>query len=285
MAEQAEAHDADEFEDDLEPIEGDSEAEGSEAEGAADEDEAEEVEILIGDETAPVSEGKSEPDLIRTLRAANREQAKKLAAYERGELQPPKPAAVIEVGPKPTLEGCDYDDEKFVAEVEAWTERKRQAAEAEAQAAKGSEAAKAELAADFQKFEAGRKALGFRDYAEAEEEVAAKLTKLQQAAVIQGAKDAAKVIYALGKRPDQLNAVAAITNPVKFIAAIVQLEGNLKVSPKTRKAPALDTPVKGSAPMSGGQADKYLERLEREADRTGDRSKVVAYKRSLRRSA
>ena len=38
----------------------------------------------------------------------------------------------------------------------------------------------------------------------------------------------------------------------------------------------------GSAPISGA-VDSKLEALEKEADRTGNRSKVIAYKKSLKK--
>lgn len=37
----------------------------------------------------------------------------------------------IEVGDKPTVVGCDYDEDAFGAELEAWNQRKPKATEAE----------------------------------------------------------------------------------------------------------------------------------------------------------
>lgn len=285
MAEQAEADDVHEEDFDILDQGGDADDrgdegqdEGADAAGQDDDD----VEILFGDEAAPASEGKSEPDLLRTLRAANRQLAKDLAA-ERASRPQPKPV-VIEVGEKPTLASVDYDDEKFIAATEAWIERKRQADEANAQAAKGAEAQQAELDKDLTRFQAAKTALGVRDFDEAKDVVVSVLSQNHISAIVQAADDSAKVIYALGKHPAKLEALKAITNPVKFIAAVAKLEGTLKVTKTSRKAPELDTPVRGSAPLSAGK-DKHLEKLEADAARSGDRSKIAAYRHEQRSKA
>lgn len=286
MAEQAEADDVHDEDIDILDQGGDADGQGDEdqngGDNAADEDD-DEVEILFGDEAAPASEGTSEPDLLRTLRAANRQQAKELAAL-RANVQQPKPV-VIEVGAKPTLESCEFDDDKFVAETEAWIERKRQAAEAEARAAKGAQARQDEFNKELTRFQTAKAALGVRDFEDAKDAVVSVLTQDQISGIVVAAEDAAKVIYALGKHPGKLEALKAITNPVKFIAAVAKLEGTLKVTKTSRKAPELDTPVRGSAPLSAAKADKHLERLETEADRTGDRTKVQQYMRQQRAAA
>lgn len=284
MAEQAEADDVHDENIDILDQGGDANQDDEDQiEGqAAPDDDDEEVTVQFGDEAAPASEGKSEPDLLRTLRAANRQLAKDLAA-ERANRPQPKPV-VIEVGEKPTLASVDYDDDKFIAATEAWIERKRQADEANAQAAKGAQAQQAELDKDLTRFQAAKAALGVRDFDEAKDVVTSVLSQNHISAIVQAAEDSAKVIYALGKHPAKLEALKAITNPVKFIAAVAKLEGTLKVTKTSRKPPELDTPVRGSAPLAAG-TDKHLERLEKEAERTNDRTKVIAYKRSLKTKA
>jgi hypothetical protein len=49
----------------------------------------------------------------------------------------------------------------------------------------------------------------------------------------------------------------------------------------TRKAPAPDRPLRGSATMPGS-ADKELEKLEKKAAATGERTALIAYKKQLR---
>lgn len=285
MAEQAEADDVHDEDLDILDQGGDADDQGDEDQDegadAADEDDDEGVVVQFGDEAAPASEGKSEPDLLRTLRAANRQQAKELAALRAA--SQPKPV-VIEVGEKPTLASVDYDDDKFIAETEAWIERKRQADEANAQAAKGAQAQQAELDKDLSRFQAAKAALGVRDFEEAKDTVVSVLTQGQISGIVQAADDSAKVIYALGKHPAKLEALKAITNPVKFIAAVAKLEGTLKVTKTSRKAPELDTPVRGSAPLSASK-DKHEAKLEAKAAQTGNRTELIAYRAKLKKQA
>src|ERR1044072_581125 len=79
-------------------------------------------------------EQEGDTDLVRHLRAElRRTQAR---AKELEVAQAPKPKIVI--GEKPTLEGCEWDEEKFETELTAWHERKRQA-DAEANAGREAE--------------------------------------------------------------------------------------------------------------------------------------------------
>jgi hypothetical protein len=106
------------------------------------------------------------------------------------------------------------------------------------------------------------------------------LNVTQQGVVLQGATNPALVVYALGKNPKRAKELAAITDPVRFAFAVAQLEMQLKVTPRTKPpAPERSLPA-GTAPVSGG-SDTTLERLREEASRTGDMTKVVAYKRQL----
>jgi hypothetical protein len=82
---------------------------------------------------------------------------------------------------------------------------------------------------------------------------------------------AAKFIYALGKHPAQLAALAAQSDPIRLIKDVANLEGQLKMA--KRKPPEIDTPERGSGKVSKESADKTLAKLEAEAERTGNRSK------------
>jgi hypothetical protein len=87
-------------------------------------------------------------------------------------------------------------------------------------------------------------------------------------------------VYALGKNPKKLKELASITDPVKFAFAIAKLETQLKVSNK-KPAPPPEKVVGGTAPIRGA-VDSTLERLRADAERTGDYSKVFAYRKQKR---
>jgi hypothetical protein len=83
----------------------------------------------------------------------------------------------------------------------------------------------------------------------------------------------------MGKSPAKAKELAAITDPVKFTFAIAKLEAQLKVTPR-KAPPAPEKQIRsiGGVPMSGA-VDSTLERLRDEAAKTGDMTKVIAYKR------
>jgi hypothetical protein len=99
----------------------------------------------------------------------------------------------------------------------------------------------------------------------------------QQGILLQGLDNPALVVYALGKNPKRAKELAAITDPVRFAAAAGKLEATLKVTNRP-KPPAPPRVVTGSAPITG-TVDSNLDRLRAEAERTGDYTKVMAYKR------
>ena len=120
----------------------------------------------------------------------------------------------------------------------------------------------------------------YGDVDDVEAVVAASLNQMQLASIVQTANDAPKLIYALGKNPARLSALAKVTDPAKFIAAAVRLEMEVKMS-KRRPAAEPDVPVRGSASITA-TADKHEQKLEAEADRTGDRSKLIKYRAEKR---
>jgi hypothetical protein len=253
------------------------EDEGDEPEAEADSetDEGDELEIVFGDEEAAPASGERESSVIRELRAAIRERDKALA--EARKATAPK---VIDPGPKPTLESCGYDEEAFETALDEWKGAKAKAAEAEAEAEAVQRRAAEQWQADLNTYQAQKTALRVGDFEDSESAVLSAFSPAQQAVVVKASVNSAQMIYALGKRTERLEALSKIDDPIKLAAEIARLEGTMKVSSK-RKAPEPDTPLRGNARVSE-TADKTLERLEREADKTGDRTKVIAYKRSLK---
>ena len=102
----------------------------------------------------------------------------------------------------------------------------------------------------------------------------------QQGIIVQGADNPALVVYALGKNPKKAKELASITDPVKFAIAVGKLETQLKVT--NRKAPPPpEKTLQGTGPKSGA-VDSTLERLRADAEKTGDYTKVLQYKRQKR---
>ena len=252
----------------------------AEAESETDEDEEETV-VTIGDEDSPPQEDETAPEWVRELRKTNREQKKRIKELEAKTEERAGAAKVAELGPKPTLEGCDYDEEKFADAVTAWHEQKREIETAKADAEKAEKDAETAWQARLAEYNDRKKSLGVKDYDDAEDAARDLLSQTQQGILVQGMDDPAVVIYALGKNPQKLKEMAAIKDPVKFAVAAAKLETTLKISKRSKPQP--EGKVTGSARSSG--LDSTLEKLEAEAERTGDRTKVQAHKRRLREAA
>lgn len=255
-------------------------------EGESEEDD-EGVDVQIGDEAPPASEVEQQaaPGWAKELRKKNREDQKRIRelAEENARLKSGTPDNAAQTPTEPTLEACDYDEDVYKAKLATYLSHK-QKAEAKAEELKkqkDDEAAEAETRRASYKQSAV--ALGVKDYDDAEAEVADALSQDQQGILIAGCGDnAPKIVYALSKHPAELAKLAAIKNPIQFAFAVAKLEDKVKVTPRSKTPPAPETRLTGTASLSTGKGDKTLDRLEADAARTGDRSKVIAYKRSLK---
>lgn len=264
-----------------ETVSGSQDEAGQEA--ANDDDE---VIVSIGEESPPQEEKESAPEWVRELRKNYRELQRekreleaRLTTSQKAEEKP------LSLGAKPTLEQFDYDAEQFEGALEQWYENKRKVQEQDN--AKKAEQQKAEQ--DWQNtlknYGSLKSQLKVKDYDDAEHVVLESLNETKQGIILHGAKNPALVVYALGKNPQKVKELASIDDPVKFAIAIGGLEKELKVtSRKTASPPPPESKVRGSAPISGA-VDSTLERLREEAARSGDHSKVFAYKQQLKRKS
>lgn len=243
---------------------------------------ADEVVVSIGDDQPP--EEKPAPRWVKELRKSqrelqreNRELKSRIESSARTETKP------VQLGPKPTLDSCDYDSERFESELASWFDRKRESDQQELSARAAQEAQERELVEIQRAYQQAKADLRVRDYDDAEDSVSQVLNLMQQNVVLEGAENPALLVYALGKNPSKAKELAAITSPVKFAFAVAKLEKELKVSSRSKQAPAPEKTVSGTGRISGS-VDSHLERLREEAARTGDVSKVMAYKRQQKRS-
>ena len=256
----------------------------ADGETAVDED-AGEIVVSIGDEKpAEEDDPARAPAWVRDLRKANREKDRRIRELEqRINATAPASAAQVVVGEKPTLASCNYDEDKYAADLEAWHGRKAEAAEQEAKARRTDEDARAAWQSRLNEYGAKAKALRVPDFEDAEGIVQDSLNIVQQGVILNGAENPALLVYALGKHPGKARELAAIQDPVKFAFAVAKLESQLKTTPR-KTAPAPEKAVRSSAPGAAAIGNQ-LERLQAEADKTGDRSKVIAYMRERNKAA
>lgn len=245
--------------------------------------------LVVSLEGEQVEESEQEaagaPQWVKDLRKEHRNvvrELKELKAKEAKQVEQAEQQKAKELGEKPTLAGCDYDEQDYETKLAAWHQRKTELAARERDAQAEQERANAEWNAKREAHQKAAAALRVPDYDEAEEVVREQFTDIQQAIMLE-ADNSALLAYAIGKRPAKAKELASIKNPVKFAMALAKLETQVKTTPK-KSAPAPESRVRASAPVSG-VVDSKLAKLMEEADRTGDRTKVAAYYREQRQRA
>lgn len=274
--------------------EAENEEEGSENESAETaEDQGEEskegddlVISLEGEEEAkPETESTEAPQWVKDLRKEHRETVRKLRTLEAEKADREAKAGQqkqAELGEKPTLASCDYDEEVYEPKLADWYKRKSEIEARERDAQAQAERQNQEWQAKLEAHKKAASALRVSDYEEASEAVKEAFSDIQYA-IMHEADNSAVLEYAIGKRPAKVKELAAITNPIKFAMALAKLETQVKTTAK-KTAPAPETRVRASAPVSGA-VDSKLAKLMEEADRTGDRTKVAAYHRERSKQA
>lgn len=245
---------------------------GEAAVGEAGEDTA--LTVQFGDEAPEPDEAAGAPEWVKDLRKQSREKDRRIKELE-SQLTGKKTEE--QLGPKPTLESCDYDEAAFETALATWQEQKRAADEAEAAAKDEQAKADERWQAKLERLNEQKRQLNVPDYDDAEEFVKETFSTVQQGIVIQGAKNPALLAYALAKNPTKAKELAAITDPIEFAFAVANMEATLKVTKKTPPPP--EGQLRGDR-GTGGAVDGTLERLRKEAEKTGDYTKVTAYKRS-----
>jgi len=242
----------------------------------------ESVVVTIGEDSPPPEEEHAQaPEWVRELRKnhrelqrKNRELEDKLKATTSTEAKP------VELAKKPSLEDCDYDTDKYDAELGAWYDQKRRVDDAAEKAKAEQRTADDAWQAKLASYGKAKTELKVKDFEDAELAVQELFSATQQGILLQGADNPALVTYALGKNPAKAKALASITDPVKYAFAVAKLETQLKVTP--RKAPPPESTITRGTGAVSGTVDSTLDRLRAEAAKTGDLTKVVQYKQSKR---
>ncbi len=252
-------------------------------------DDAEEVVVTIGDESPPSEEEeqyREAPEWVRAVRKESKAKDRKIRELEQ-KLATAAPAAQqaapVEVV-KPTLESCDFDEDVFAEQLITWQETKRQADEKQRKEADAAKAKDEQFKTKLNAYNTAKTTSKVTDFEEAEAVVSGLLSPAQQGVLINCAKAPVHVVAALGKNTAEAAKLASITDLAQFAYALAELETKLKVTGRKAPPPPEDV-VRGSAPVSAGAGDAKLAALEAEADRTGDRSKIAAYRRAQRQAA
>lgn len=252
------------------------------------EEESEDDIVIIDGEDSPSDDEEVEaakaPEWVKRLRVDNREKSKELRQLRekiKALEQASSPEQKHVLGKKPALEDFDYDADKFETELEKWYETKKKVDEESARIEAEKQNQQKEWQDRLSFYEESKSTLKVKDYEDAEEFAQSTFNQTQLGIVVQGAENPALVVYALGKHAKKAAELSAIKDPVKFAFAIAKLEANLKVTSKRNPPPPERKVAIESGPTSAS-VDSTLEKLRADAERTGDMTKVIAYKRKLK---
>ena len=255
---------------------------GADVDSEDEEGDEDDVVIEIAGESPPPEDDAKAPEWVRDLRKSHREQQRenKQLKDQLAKLSSTVQPKTVELGKKPTIEAADYDSDLYEQQLTDWFDRKKaveaQQERQEAERRSQQDAWNATLAT----YGEHRKTLKVKDFEDAETVVQDELSNTQQGMILQGADNPALVVYALGKNPKKAKEIASIKDPVKFAFAVAKLETQLKVT-NSKASTKPETTITGKA-MKSGTVDSNLERLRAQAEKSGDYSKVTAYKRSKR---
>lgn len=243
---------------------------------------------LVIDFGQPEEEAQGAPEWVKELRKANREKDKELREL-RAKLAGQQPASE-ELPPEPTLEGCDYDEARFKAEWREWNAKNLEHEARQAEAKRQQEEIEQRWQRKVARYDEGKATLGAPDYDDAEATVSEILAKpfigvdapdVRLNVIKNVAADPNAVVYALGKNEAKAKELAEIDDVTAFAYAIGKLEAKMTIVRGGAK-PAPERKISSTVPGVAGATDNTLERLREEAAKTGDFSKVHAYKRQQR---
>ena len=276
-----EAQEVEEVEEEEQDESGDDESEEIEDAEENEESEVEEVSISIeGEEPEPETDNK-DPKLVKHLRQEHKRLRKEIRELKAKQSTPQAQEEEIVVGEKPTLADYDYDEEKFGVGLVEWNGRKSAVEKKKAQAQERQLEEQKAWQEKLDNYNEKKKALPVKDFEDSESEVLERLSVAQQSVILQVAKSPESLVYALGKAPKRLEELAKITDPVTLAYELARIESNVKMVAKKKTPPKPERKVSGSASPSAN-SDSQLEKLRAKAEKTGDFTKVFAYKQKLK---
>lgn len=246
--------------------------------------ESEEFEIVVEGEDPPKPEddpfrGQPAPPWAKDLRKQSKEDKRRIKELE-AELSTHRKPPEIELGEMPTMDDAGWDEPTHREMVKDWMQKKeifdqQQKAIKDEQERDQKHWQQRVENYNSKKAETKKKV---RDFDEAEEIARDTLSPIQQNMIIAGADNPELLIYHLGKNPQKAKELSGITDPVQFAFKAGKIDAQLKVQAR-KPSTSPERKISGSGTYS--TTDKRLQELEQEADRTGDRTELVNYKKSL----
>lgn len=202
-------------------------------------------------------------------REAQRENRKLRQQLEQRSGQPEQQA----LREKPTLDAHEYDSDAYEQDYAAWLSEKSQH-----DARQKAEQEKYQHYDERYKSSVDAVRAKVADYDEIEQSIVETMPPQRQALIKMLVDDPARMVVALGKSPAQQEKLSGLDD-IQFAKQIVLMEQQMSSKSKSRN-PNKPKPKTHELEGAAGGVDTRLAKLEAEAAKTGDRSKVIAYKRN-----
>jgi hypothetical protein len=246
----------------------------------AAENSKEDLVVSIAGEEPDEDDSKPAPQWVKDVRKRNRDLQRENRELQE-KIKAATPSEQVTLGQKPTLETCDFDTNVYESKLEQWYTKKREVEDRERAIKAQQESEHAAWQAKVNNYASSKQSFGATDYDEAEALVNDTFSIAQQGILLQGSENPVQLIYALGKNPKKAKELAELKDPVQFSFAVAKLETRITVEKKKSTPPPPERRVSGSGSMSG-TVDSTLERLRTDAAKTGDFTKVIAYKNQIK---
>lgn len=181
---------------------------------------------------------------------------------------------------KPTLASCDMDEDRFAQAILDYNAQVAKATEAKEKVAKQ---AQEFLAAYHEKQKSYKKqraevVKSTKAFEEHERAVMNDFNITKQDVIIAYSENPVALIHALGKDEKRRKELAGITDLPEFIFRMGKLDQTLKHNLAKKERPSPDTRLVTESPNK----DTKLEQLRRQAEKTGNYTAVIQYKRQMK---
>lgn len=221
------------------------------------------------DEQADPFAGQAAPEWVKKVREENRELKRQQREWQQQQGQ----AQQQGLREKPTLDGHEYDEDSYQEDYAAWFAEKTQH-DTQMQA----ERAKYQKYDDTYKQSVDEVRAKVPEYDEIEQSIVDVLPPQRQAMIKMMVDNPARMVVALGKSPSKLQALSELDD-MQFAKQIVLMEQSMA---NVKRNPSKPKPTSHKLDGVAGGGDSQLAKLEAAADKTGDRSAIVAYRKKMR---
>lgn len=248
--------------------------------------EVEEEEVIsFGNEDTPPQDDNKEndPNWLKDFRKQHKETVKEKKELERRLAAFEEKKEPVSEKPKPTLEGCGWDESDYEGKLLEWNDNQRKVKVKEEAKQQDQQRQVDDWNNSLANYENQKQTLKVANYDDSEDNVKESLTEIQQGIIVTALDKPAHFIYAIGKDSKTLKELSSVTDPVKFAVKIAKLETQLKVTKRESRQPETQPERVLNGGGGGGSLDNALAKARKTAETTGDYSEVTKIKQQIKK--